>query len=987
MRATAMMVLLALPVAAYAADKSEELTPQRRQELEKKADDRNEEAARQYQLGNFVKARQACREVLEIHRRLYPKEKYPQGHPDLANSLNNLAFVYQAAGEDGQAEPLYQEALTMTRALYPKDKYPHGHSDLARSLNNLALLHFYAGEYGRAEPLLKEALVMYRALFPKKQYPQGHADLATSLNNLAMLQQAAGEYGQAEPLLKEALDMTRALFPRDQYPQGHPDLAQSLNNLALMHYYAGEPDKALPLFEEALAMYRTLFPRNKFPRGNPDFARTLSNLGFLHLRAGDYRQAEPLLKEALAMKRALYPMDKYPHGHPTLALSVDNLAGLYHSAGEYDQALPLFQEALVQFRALYPRDRYPQGHPELALSLNNLGALHQSMREYGQAEPLYREASAMSRGLALHYADFFAEATVLNYIASQPVARDGLLSASRHLPQAAVYDALWDSRSSLTRLQERRHRDLMASRDHDTAELAEQLRRARSDLARRLLDPLRDLEQQRATVQKLTEAKEDLEKRIAAKFQLAPQKATSPPAKQLSQVLPKGTVFVDLYRYIDIEQDPEVKGKKGEKRTLRYVAFALLPGKTAIRVELNEAAPIERAWAAWRKAITADRPGARAEREAAARFAELVWQPIREVLPADLTTLYLVPDGPLHQVPWGALPGKTADRVLLDDCAVCLVPHGPFLLERLQAKSAPRAGDSLLVYGGIDYAGEPTAVAQHDDLRAPLLRDKRPRWGDLPGTVREQEQIVALARQVLKAEPRSRSGRQASTWQLEDDLPRVRYAHLATHGFFADPEFRSAIQIDSHQFERVSLDRRGGARSPLVLSGLVMAGANRLGAEAAPDRGIITAEGLIGLRLEGLELAVLSACETALGEYGGGEGVYGLQRAFHVAGCQNVIASLWKVDDGATQALMALFYRNLWEKKLDAAEALRQAQLTLYRHPEAVEVARKRGLDFTESDLPRIAEKPAEKAQHSPTAHWGAFTFSGVRPTQAKPAK
>src|SRR5262249_38661083 len=153
-----------------------------------------------------------------------------------------------------------------------------------------------------------------------------------------------------------------------------------------------------------------------------------------------------------------------------------------------------------------------------------------------------------------------------------------------------------------------------------------------------------------------------------------------------------------------------------------------------------------------------------------------------------------------------------------------------------------------------------------------------------------------------------------------------------------------------------------------VMSGLVLAGANRTGNDTAEDRGILTAEGLIGLRLEGLELAVLSACETGLGEEGGGEGVYGLQRAFHVAGCRDVSASLWKVDDGATRALMALFYRNLWERKLDAAEALRQAQLTLYRHPGAVQLAQRRGADFTESDLPRVEEKPAEKPPRAPTA-------------------
>jgi len=324
--------------------------------------------------------------------------------------------------------------------------------------------------------------------------------------------------------------------------------------------------------------------------------------------------------------------------------------------------------------------------------------------------------------------------------------------------------------------------------------------------------------------------------------------------------------------------------------------------------------------------------------------------------------------------------------VLLDNHAICLVPHGPWLLERLEEEVASPTGSTLVAYGGVDYDRGPAAVLKpRDDARGPLLSEKRRiKWSDLPGTAKEQAAIIALAKKALKDKPIARSGRDANTKQIEEDLPKARYAHIATHGFFADPEFRSALQADPKLFEyRGFGERRGGARSPLVLSGLVLAGANRLGEDAAPDHGIITAEGLIGLRMEGLELAVLSACETGLGESGGGEGVYGLQRAFHVAGCKKVIASLWKVDDAATQALMTLFYRNLWEKKLDAAEALRQAQLTIYRNPAAVEVVKKRGADFTESDLPEV--KPGAQRKHAPTAHWAAFTFSGVRQPKTTP--
>jgi CHAT domain-containing protein len=316
------------------------------------------------------------------------------------------------------------------------------------------------------------------------------------------------------------------------------------------------------------------------------------------------------------------------------------------------------------------------------------------------------------------------------------------------------------------------------------------------------------------------------------------------------------------------------------------------------------------------------------------------------------------------------------------------VPHGPWLLERLHAKPARAAGDALLAYGGIDYEGAPAAAAKGRGTRdlelvgnaAVPASAKRLRWAALPGTAREQAQVVALATHALKAPPIVRSGRAASVDQLLEDLPKACYAHLATHGFFADARFRSYLQVDPKLYEQRGLGvwRSVGARSPLVLSGLVLAGANRQGKEAAPDHGIVTAEGLIGLRLEGLELAVLSACDTGLGEVAGGEGVFGLQRAFHIAGCRNVIASLWQVDDEATAALMGLFYHHLWQEKRPPLDALRQAQLTLYRHPERIPaLARARGPDFEKAArLP--AASGAAPGRRSPARLWAGFVLSGV---------
>ena len=208
----------------------------------------------------------------------------------------------------------------------------------------------------------------------------------------------------------------------------------------------------------------------------------------------------------------------------------------------------------------------------------------------------------------------------------------------------------------------------------------------------------------------------------------------------------------------------------------------------------------------------------------------------------------------------------------------------------------------------------------------------------------------------------------------------MRWAHLATHGFFADPSIRSVLQLSAKDYERGRLGERigAGARSPLVLSGLVLAGVNLpLKDPEKQDGGILTAEAIAGLNLDKLELAVLSACETALGEVAGGEGVFGLQRAFHIAGAKNVIASLWKVDDEATAALMSLFYHNLWREKLPALEALRQAQLTLYRHPERITaLARERGPDFEKTARLPPANGSAS-ARRAPARLWAGFVLSG----------
>jgi CHAT domain-containing protein len=125
------------------------------------------------------------------------------------------------------------------------------------------------------------------------------------------------------------------------------------------------------------------------------------------------------------------------------------------------------------------------------------------------------------------------------------------------------------------------------------------------------------------------------------------------------------------------------------------------------------------------------------------------------------------------------------------------------------------------------------------------------------------------------------------------------------------------------------------------------------------------------------ELAVLSACETGLGDVADGEGTFGLQRAFHLAGTRDVVASLWQVPDRSTAALMALFYQNLWQKELPPVEALRQAQLEIYRHPDKIpELAKGFRVPFQEVPGGEELLKPGADGKAHPLL-WAAFTLSG----------
>ena len=602
----------------------------------------------------------------------------------------------------------------------------------------------------------------------------------------------------------------------------------------------------------------------------------------------------------------------------------------------------------------------------------------------------------MNRRLAVAHAEVRGEGEVLTLLAAQPQTQGGYLSLLRQQPERTPhgYAALWDGRSYLSRLAEQKRLAVRAASvspefRQQWAELVS-LKQQRAQL---LMSPdVRDPETKKSRErlleqwgQQINDLSAQVREGLPALKELQ-RLDTSTPA-DLQKAMPRQAVFVDLLRYYYFEFDPMKPGKAGRKYSLRYVAF-VVTREQIHHIDLGPAEPLEAAVKQWREGLTGRKsphsnlpPTGRSAPNVTLR--KLLWEPLEKQFPPGTTTVYLCPDQMLCFLPWGALPGKKVDTVLLEDYTLAIVPHGPYLLgQLLGTKEKEEKKVDLLVLGGVKYDDAPvqaTVVAADrgsEDPKAAPVQAAKGSWPYLKGTASEAEAIRKLAQQ-RQLKTQLLSDRDAGTERFKQELPRARIAHLATHGFFADPKFRSVFQLDEKHFAMRGSERVGaGALLPSLLSGLVFTGANR---PETPGRGIVTAEELFDLDLTGMELAVLSACETGLGYVGGGEGVFGLQRAFHIVGCQNVIASLWKVNDVATMVLMEEFYRNLWEKKFTKREALRQAQLTVYRNPEMVLRRAKemgvRGIEDEAVPLPAAGPAPPRR---SPPAWWAAFLLSGL---------
>ena len=866
---------------------------------------------------NYPKAIEYCEKEKEIL-----KITIGEKHPDYAQTINNLAYLYSLIGKYSNAESLYLESLKIRKEV-SGEKDP----DYALSVNNLACLYHNIGNYTAAEKLYLEAKNIRKEVLGVK-----HPDYAVSLNNLAVLYDDLGNYSASEPLYLEAMNIRK-----ESVGVKHPDYAQSLSNLSVMYLSMGNFAAAEQMNIEAKNIYKDALGEK-----HPSYARSINNLGVLYKKTGNYIAAEPLLIEAKNIFKEILG-----EKHASYALLLNNLAALYEDMGNYSAA-----ETLYINSKNIRKEVLGEKHYDYAISLNNLAVLYRKMGNYSASEPLLLEAkkiikevlgekhsdyanilfnlaqlyqlngdNASSKLMFMEYLDvinaainqnfaFLSEKEKEMYFKTKTATYSKFYSFSlkrktddRGITET-VYNNVVKNKGLLLKSSTAMRMAIVSSKDTALISqystwigLKKEISKLYStEISKRSKNP-EELEQHANVLEK------DLVKgsQVFSDF----EKLQNLTWVNVKNNLKQGEAAVEFMQFTE--------GKKIDSVT--YCALLITPdSKQPEMIRLfEEKQMLEILDSATGNNLNQVNHLYGTNLKVNESLYKLIWQPLEKYLEG-VKTVYYSPEGILHKVSFAAI-GKSKNMYLCDHVNLQQVsstgkvamPENALIDKNLTA----------CIVGGIDYTS--------DSLRNSL-------WQYLPGTLTETN---AIKTKLLKNNitTKTYSGKEATELSFKNIYSnegiRPEILHIATHGFFyPDPEQIQKEQSKEKVEEGLVAFRGGNSgfglwqfvknKNPLMRSGVVFAGANKVWSEpyaGTDNEGVLTAQEVTQLDMTKTKLVVLSACETGLGDIKGSEGVYGLQRAFKMAGVKFIVMSLWQVPDKETVEFMETFYTKLLKDK------------------------------------------------------------------------
>ena len=833
--------------------------------------------------GNYAQALPLFQRALNIRDKALGPD-----HPDVANSLNNLAELYQAQGNHDAALPLLQRASK----IFEKTLGPE-HPDFATALSNLAEEYSAKGNYAQALPLFQRALnIRDKALGPD------HPDVADSLNDLGGLYTKRGNYAEALKVYQRALKIDETALGPD-----HPDVANSLNNLASLYKDQGDAALAEPLFQRALKIRVKACGAD-----HPDVALGFDNLVTLEAASGQWHQAASsqdqsrrvirrhvarVLPSLSPNEQAMFLQANQGSFYGSLSLgfqrhtdpSIVNL-----STGWLLNGKGVAQEALSQNVQLARDSTDPKtaaSAKQLLQKRQQFAALFYAAPEPGQEQAhrsqldqLQQQEEELSRIIAQAHGEAFQADPWIDVAAVRKAVRQGAMLVDIARFEPFNFQAKGNETNYLPARYAAWVVPAAGQGDIQIIDLGE------ADPIDRLVVLAR--------------------REINRKGQL---RSNSTQQEQAAQQAQNKSMRQSAERGLNLEDDGQSDG--GALQRLAQLIFEPLQPHLDNATQLI-ISPDASLWLVpWGALPVAGGQYAIEKYQISYNISgrDLVVPPAGNQR-LEAPVMFANPDYDLQpsdvaRATNAALVRLTAaNQPLAMTREVSRSAGGAFHASRLPgtAEEAKAIGPQLKAYSYV----EPVIFLDRDAVEGAFKALKRP-------------QVLVLS---------------THGFFLADQ--EVKHDEAQTRGLIANGDKRAvALTTEGKSLE-----------NPLLRCGLLLAGCNQSQpvdtasgpgvAEATAsnsngvDDGILTGMEIVGTDLRGTELVVLSACETGVGQVRNGEGVAGLRQAFQLAGAQSVVATLWQIPDRESSQIMSDFFVKLSAGQ-SKADALRNAQLAAIR--------------------------------------------------------
>lgn len=841
------------------------------------------------------------RDDLESAVKLYKLRQYKLAEPAFeavrlsmeANSLTDeviylrckstLALVYLAQSKYQQADALIAWSLTESEKRLGVNSTAY-----TANQNSKAKLLQQQGRYNEAEKEYDQVIEKSGKLFGDKSL-----QYALALNNKAMLLQTIGRYDEAIRSMEESSLVAEEAIKKSSALKGEKSFEnrQFLSNLAFIYQMAGNLERAEKTYLDIKSVYekRGLVGQ----KNNPEYANLLNQIGILYIQMNKLEKVEEYFKLSAETYRRSYSEE-----HPSYAKVTADLGNFYRMNNRYEEAETLLSKAMS-----IRETTLGTSHPDFVRSQEDMAILYWKTGRMENAYMMYREAMDKTIDFINRYFPPMSEAEKTKFwdITAPRFQRffNFAIDASMEMKYVAqdFFDYQLATKALLLNSTNRVKESILKSSDQKLKQDYLQWLDQKEQLARLYAYSKEELREQEIDLADLERKANTMERSLSERSSefssgYASQKVSF---KQISALLSDTEVLVDLVRVRGFDQN--------FNDATQYVALILKKGmEMPVMVTLDNGAQLETRYVKYYRNAVQQRIN---DEYSYAQF----WAKIDKELTGK-KIVYISQDGVYNQINLNTLKKPGGDFVIKQFDLVTIGNSKDLIA--LKAKKATTPKKTAFLLGFPDYA--------------------TPDVSALPGTKVEIDGVSKL----LKA-----SGYQITQFMekqaTEKNVKAIKgptLVHIATHGYF----LQDVEGVGSSVF---GVNVENASQNPLLRSGLIVAGAgNAISGSgsadlASNDNGVLTAYEAMNLNLEGTELVVLSACETGLGDVKSGEGVYGLQRAFQVAGADALIMSLWKVDDAATQQLMTNFYTN-WLKLGNKQRAFKQAQLQLmtkYKEP------------------------------------------------------